>query len=312
MSIHEQMPTLQTPPHASKLSEDVDITLRSLDGSLFRCSRARLIEGSNVFKDMFESLPEEKESIIDMAEPTETLGTLVRIIYEPPEELPPPVARPKFKPGEPDVLPPEEPSPSLIPLDEIRNYLYHLANKYQLTDAFIKPLHSHLLAHARTSPLHVYSLASFLGLEDISSNASQFLLTPPVLTYSVEKARIITTVEAFHNLLRLQTFRENALRQILREEQVFPHDYLICRHHGTATRVLWDYRRQNVLDRLDAGTDVAEEMKSCLEAVANCPDCKRGVNSVVEMVRYKCYRVPRRICDLPVPEEADITAQSAA
>ena len=300
-----------------RMTSDANITLRSLDGTEFRCSRTRLTEGSDLFKHMLESLAEEKYPVIDMAEPTETLRALSDIIHDPPKMLAPPAARPKFKPGAPDILPPEEPPSSLIAFNELRDLLYQLADKYQFTEMLIKPLHSHLLRHARTSPLEVYSLASLLELDDITSSASQFLLTPHVSTYSVEKARILTTSEAFYHLLQLQTYREVALRQILREEQVFPHDYLICRSHGVATRTVWEHRRQTVLDNLHAGMDVAEEMKPCLEAVANCPACKRGVDIAVEMIRvrrlsiryqillirsglkYKCYRVPRRICDLP-------------
>lgn len=275
------------PPAVIEMTSNADITLRSLDGTEFRCSRARLMEGSDLFKLMFESLIEEKNPVIDMAEPTETLKVLSNITHDPPKILSPPVARPKFKPGEPDILPPEESPPSLIPFDEVRDILYQLADKYQFTEMLIKPLHSHLLRHARTSPLKVYSLATYLDLSEISSNASQFLLTPHVSTYSLEKVRILTTSEAFYHLLRLQTHRETALRQILREEQVFPHGYLICRSHGPATRTVWEHRRQTVLDNLHAGTDVAEGMKPCLETVANCPDCKRGVNSAVEMVRVR-------------------------
>src|SRR5258708_38647403 len=126
-----------------RMTSDANITLRSLDAVEFRCSRCRLTKGSDFFNQMLESLAEEKYPVIDMAEPTETLRALSDIIHDPPKMLAPPAARPKFKPGAPDILPPEEPPSSLIAYNELRDLLYQLSDKDQFIATLLQPLQPH-------------------------------------------------------------------------------------------------------------------------------------------------------------------------
>src|SRR5258708_1051063 len=98
-----------TPPNFQHCTPQDVARIHSLflGGADVRWSRTRLTEGSDLFKDMLGAPAEEKYPVIAMAEPPETLRALSDIIHDPPKMLAPPAARPKFKPGAPDILPPE-------------------------------------------------------------------------------------------------------------------------------------------------------------------------------------------------------------
>ncbi|KAF9514437.1 hypothetical protein BS47DRAFT_1295030 [Hydnum rufescens UP504] len=237
---------------------------------------------------MLNALPQESNAVVDMAESSHTLTILLSTIHNPPRNLPPPRSRPLFKVGAPESYEiPFSPIPDLIPFPLLRELLYPLADKFQFSASLTSALHSHLAAHAPTMSLETYALASFLALTSIANDASQYLLEPKLSTMPLERIRLIPTADAYHCLLQLQTYRVEQLRSILLVEEPFPHGYLFCRAHGTATRKLWDARRNMVLHSLDGNTDVAEAMKSVKTAVADCPDCKRGCNSSIELLRVR-------------------------
>jgi hypothetical protein len=127
----------------------------------------------------------------------------------------------------------------------------------------------------------------------VASDASQFLLTPTLTSRPLHIALQFPTAESYAALLYLQNHRIGAFKSILSEENksiVFPFDYGICKDHWDVTRKLWERRKRILLDQLDAGTDVAEEMgKTCLPAVRSCETCHRGVNAAVEMLRVRVF-----------------------
>lgn len=283
---------LEAPLPVFKPCQDSDITLRSMNGEEFLSSKTKLAAASDVFKDMFDTVQTQEESeqtAADTVESAHTLALLLSIIHSPPQMIAPPVTRPKFKVGAPDAYSTPAPPPDIIPFTHLREILYPIADKYQLSPEITEALHSHLAAHSPTLPLETYALASFLNLSEIANNATQYLLTPLLSTLPIERTRIIPSAEAYHVLLQLQTHRVEQLRTVLREEEVFPHGYLFCKAHGETTRRLWDARKNIVLQNINGDTDVPEATSSVKDAVGHCKDCKRGVNSCVEMVRVSHF-----------------------
>ena len=286
---------LETPEPVFVSCSDPDVTLRSLEGIKFLSSKSILSAGSDVFADMLGALPQESNSIVEMAESTHSLTTLLSALHNPPRILPPPRSRPLFTVGAPESyeipLSPG-PIPDLLPFPRLRELLYPLADKFQFSASITSALHSHLAAHAPTLPLETYALASFLSLASIANDASQYLLDFKLSSMPIERVRLIPNAEAYHRLLQLQTHRVEKLRSILLEEEPFPHGYLFCKAHGTSTRKLWDARRNVVLHSLDGNTDVAEAMKSVKTAMASCPECARGCNSSIELLRVSSIVLP--------------------
>ena len=163
-------------------------------------------------EDMFTCCTADMEQVLDLQESSGNLVVLLRLLHEPPS---PPSQKPteKFDPIEYDPI-------TVIPLP-LLSTLFQLADKYALHDTVTKCLMAHLIAHAVDYPLEVYGFATLHGMEKIASHTSQFVM--PVASYSYDEISLIPNVVAYHKLVRLQDLRRKALRNLILEEDIFPH-----------------------------------------------------------------------------------------
>ncbi|KAF8168303.1 hypothetical protein B0H34DRAFT_55042 [Crassisporium funariophilum] len=273
--------------------ENPDFTVRSLiDGTTFEVSRSAM-QGSEVFNDMFAccdpTTPSSKEAL-DLQETSGELAALLRLLHDPP--LPPaqiPLEN-KFDPIRYDPA-------SVIPLPLLLTLLFGLADKYSLQDSLTDALRVHLIAHAPAHPLEVYSFATLHGLERIASEASQYV--QPMASYRFMDIKAIPNVVAYHKLVRLQDFRVKALRDLLLAEDIFPHGYGECASHREKTMAIWDRQRKALVGRIESVTDIAGEMDTLTGTLSDCKTCHKACIAAVEMLGYKCKRVPRRLDQLP-------------
>jgi hypothetical protein len=188
---------------------------------------------------------------MDLPETADTLSILFRLLHEPP----PVFQRVKPTPAKASTEDPLREAPDMstvIPLPLIPIAL-NLADKYCLSLEAITALHSHIGAHVTTEPLKVYGMAISLGLDELASEASEYLLHPPLSAWRTDEIKVIPTVEALHQLVRLHAAREVELRRYLQGETVFPHGYEACRSHGTSTIAAWEERKQMLMPRIRAG-----------------------------------------------------------
>ncbi|KAF8213440.1 hypothetical protein K438DRAFT_1803978 [Mycena galopus ATCC 62051] len=147
---------------------------------------------------------------------------------------------------------------------------------YALSDLLIlESLRAHLLAHAPTD-----------GLTPIH---------PPVAWYTPEEAKIVPTVVAYQDVLRLQAFRVKALQDILLRKSC----YGMCPTHKTSALAVWDRTRLILARKIETNTDVAGEMESLVYIFQSCATCCKAFKAAVDMLAYKCRRVPRRLDQLP-------------
>ncbi|KAJ7275394.1 hypothetical protein B0H12DRAFT_256822 [Mycena haematopus] len=281
--------------------EDADFLVRSLlDGSTFAVNRTKLEKGSHVFRDMFSccdvGASNENQQVLDLHEPESSLSALLRLLHDPPS---PPVQylremAEKFE----TRLPVRYDLSTAIPLPVLRLLLY-LADKYALSDlGVLESLRAHLLAHAPTDGLTVYGLSLTLGdMGYVAAESSQYIL--PLAWYTPEEAKIVPTVTAYHDVLRLQAFRVKALQGILLREDLFPHGYGMCPTHNTSAEAVWDRTRLILARKIETNTDVAGEMESLVYIFQSCATCCKAFNAAVDMLAYKCRRVPRRLDQLP-------------
>ncbi|KAJ7899974.1 hypothetical protein B0H14DRAFT_2671699, partial [Mycena olivaceomarginata] len=280
--------------------EDADFLVRSwLDGSTFAVNRGKLEKGSHVFRDMFSCCDSgaENQQVLDLHESESTLSALLRLLHSPPD---PPVQFQREPQAEKfsTLLPVRYDESTAIPLPVLRVLLY-LADKYALSDrGALESLHAHLLAHAPTDGLTVYGLALTLGdMPYVAAEASQYVL--PLAWYSPEEAKVVPTVAAYHNVLQLQAYRVKALQDILLREELFPHGYGMCPTHNTSAAAVWARTRLILARKIETNTDVAGEMESLVYIFQSCTTCCKAFNAAVDMLAYKCRRVPRRLDQLP-------------
>jgi hypothetical protein len=193
----------------------------------------------------------DQEQNMDLHESAQSLEVLFRLLHDPPKKFE------RIKPTPAKAWGYEQPTEAstshVIPLPIIPLAL-GLADKYMLSSDIVNVLHSHIAAHVSTQPLKVYALAVRLDLLEIASDASEYLLHPPLSTYRTAEIAEIPTVEALFKLIRLHGLREAQLRDVLLKEDVFPHDYGLCSSHGTATKTTWDERKRVLAPRIRAGT----------------------------------------------------------
>ncbi|OJA18808.1 hypothetical protein AZE42_00848 [Rhizopogon vesiculosus] len=261
--------------------------VRSLpDGTAFQVSRHAL-EACEVFKDMFaccegfelvddKDEPGSQEAVLDLDETEHALATLFRLIQHPP--APPPTensegTRPRFKLDAGSVIP--------FP---ILPFMLHLADKYGLSETIIRSLHLHMQSNAAINPLPVYAYATAHDLPKIAAEASAYLLHPPLSSYTKEDIQIIPTVTAYHELLRLHEYRKSRLREILLNEDLFPHGYGTCSTHKQWATQLWEQKRVYLATQLEAATDIAGEMHELAWQFS---------------MQYKCRRVARTVDYVP-------------
>ncbi|KAJ7102255.1 hypothetical protein B0H15DRAFT_320774 [Mycena belliarum] len=279
---------------------DADFTVRSwLDGTTFRVNRAKLGDGSHVFRDMFSccdsNAGEANSQVLDLHEPGSALAVLLRLLHEPP----PPPAQYLLEPIGEKVntqLPVRYDAATAIPLPVLR-LLLCLADKYALDPTVLESLGAHLLAHAPGDALTVYGLSLTLDMPYIASESSQYIV--PLDWYSAEETKVIPSVPDYHNILRLQTFRVKALQDVLLREELFPHGYGRCSTHNASAESAWERTRLILASKIETNTDVAGEMESLVYIFQSCPTCSKAFTAAVQMLAYKCRRVPRRLDQLP-------------
>jgi hypothetical protein len=158
----------------------------------------------------------EGDQDLELQEKSGELETLLRLLHDPPSpptklEIP---ANDKFRIIRYDPT-------TVIPLPLLLSLFFRLADKYILSDSVTDALRIHLLANAPAHALEVYSFATLHDMEWEASCASQYVL--PMASYRFEEIKIIPDVVAYHKLVRLQDFRVKALRDLLLEEEIFPH-----------------------------------------------------------------------------------------
>jgi hypothetical protein len=153
-----------------------------------------------------------QEQAVDLPETAPALAVLFRLLHDPPlpyvhlhvePGLPAPVAPPGH------ITDPEE----AIPFP-VLSLALEVADKYMLRPELVETLHTHLAAHVATEPLKVYGLALSLGLQRIANSASEFLLHPPLASYTLAEIGAIPTVRDLHQLVRLHGAREAKLREV--------------------------------------------------------------------------------------------------
>lgn len=295
-----------TPEYAP--CEDPDCTLVSVEGRKFLTRKDLLGVASDTFRDMFEASDPppspEPQHPIELPETSHTISLMLSVVHSVPITFPQ-RERVKFQVGkpEPDVrreaanVPPPE---GLLPFENVRELLRPLAEKYAFNAALVRALKTHLAQHIMRYPMDVYVLASALEIgalerEEqremrlIASDASQYLHSPTLTSLPLSTARKFPSAESYAALLRLQLYRTDKLKEILRDSKtsgVFPFDYNICKDHGVMTRKVWEARKKTLQDELDAGTDLAVQMgNTVLPAVRHCDKCSQGVTAAVEMIR---------------------------
>ncbi|KAG2044264.1 hypothetical protein BDR03DRAFT_230826 [Suillus americanus] len=276
--------------------------VRSLpDGTKFQVSR-HAIETCEVFRNMFACCDHgfelvgdnergPQEANLDLDETEHALATLFRLIQQPPN--PPPMensdgTRPRFKLD----------AGSVIPFPVLPSML-HLADKYGLPEAITCSLHLHVQANASANPLPVYAYATAHNLPKIAADASAHLLHSPLSSYTKEDIQIIPTVTAYHELLRLHEYRKYKLRDILLNEDIFPHGYGTCPVHKQWATQLWEQKRVYLATQIEAATDIAGEMRDLADQLSPCPLCHKALTAAVDMLQYKCRRVARTVDYVP-------------
>jgi hypothetical protein len=154
-------------------------------------------------------------------------------------------------------------------------------------------------ANASTNPLLVYAYATAHNLPKIAAEASAHLLHPPLSSYTKEDIQIIPTVTAYHELLRLHEYRKYKLRDILLNEDIFPHGYGTCPAHKQWATQLWEQKRVYLATQIEAATDIAGEMHDLADQLSSCPLCHKALTAAVDMLKYKCRRVARTVDYVP-------------
>lgn len=299
--------------------DDANFVVRSvIDGDSFQVQRECLAGSSQVFHDMFDccdsgyvlaSIGNDKEknldgpdsnanNTLDLNEDSPTLNMLFHFLHHPPEHY---ISEP-IKKEDYTRIPKQTIPDSSIPFP-ILPQLIRLSDKYQFTQTLVDILHSHLGAYSSIYPLRVYGYATELGMEDVASKASMYLLEPPLTKYTPDEMDVISTAGALHKLYLLHEYRVKRLREVLKEEPLFPHDYGKCTRLGHAVRAVsrWEEVKSASLFSIEAATDVAELMRSAQDEFKDCETCTKAWNAAVSMLAYKCAKVPRTIKKLPQP-----------
>jgi hypothetical protein len=294
-----------------------DFTVKSVvdPETIFRVQRKALMNGSSVFRDMFDvcAVPESswedigapqhtnvilEETTMDMPESSDVLQTLFRLLHEQPVPLPSASEMTKWErlpdywkqdPEKASSAPPIG-RDSAVPLPLLKR-LFALADKYMLTEELVSTLYSHLVAHAFDQPLQVYALATVLDAKEVAVFASTQLHSPPIESYSSEQLEILPTVASLQALYILQAQRIQALREIVAKEPLFPHGYGKCTAWGHADRAeeAWRKRKRWLLSmgRLDAGTNVAAEMLLGIKELNGCDNCKKAFDAAIGMLQVR-------------------------
>lgn len=218
-------------------------------GDMFACCESGYV---------LDSLDEEAR-MLDIIESSANLEILFQFLHNPP---PPYEAKIDEKPKSPTAYTricatfPEDAVPfPIIPT------LLNLADKYSFSEPLTTSLYSHLAAYASVYPLRVYGYAVQLGLEDVAAKTSMYLLAPPLSSYTVDDLKVIPTAEAYHKLVLLHDLRIKRLREILRGESIFPHGYGDCPRHSQKTVFLWERKKEDVVNLIEAGEEAVPSLR---------------------------------------------------
>lgn len=187
--------------------------------------------------------------VLELDESTSTLRLLLRLLHSPP---PPPSLDPSARESRRMGKPASLYQGALIPFPLLPDML-RLADKYDLSEPLRRAFHSHLFANASIHPLEVYAFATRNRLDDVAAEASAYLLHPPLSTYSNDRIALIPSVPAYHDLVRLQSFRIQQLKTILLREDIFPFGYGVCVAHQENTTRAWSDSRMSLATQLEAG-----------------------------------------------------------
>lgn len=317
--------------------DNADFTVRSItDGGIFSVKRECLTRGSEVFREchgpsqffiyksllMNDLLPgvhlagdmfsccddgfhmvdtfDDENRTLALNETSVALHALFHLLHKPPKPfVAPPTESKDFTRVWQDVIP-----DSTIPCPLLPS-LFVLADKYVLSREIVDTLKSHLAAYASVFPLQVYGCASSLGCDEIAAEASTHLLYPPLGTYSVDEIRVIPTTEAYHQLVLLHDFRIKKLKEVLSNEDVFPHGYGECNRHSDRTKSIWVAKKRDIIGQIEAGecsvayrlsrsstsvaaTDVAALMVPIQDELPDCQTCNRAWEAAVAMLAVSC------------------------
>ncbi|TFK76846.1 hypothetical protein BDN72DRAFT_807019 [Pluteus cervinus] len=285
--------------------EDGDFTVRSsLDGTAFQARRSAL-ETSQFFHDLFFCCkePPAQENVIELHEPSTSVVVLLRLLHDPPQ---PPVEVPKDKSAVASntrtlqKMPKVYQEGTVIPFPLLQLML-QLVDKYALPQPTMECLGQHLRVYAPSNPLQVYAVATSYGFDKAASKASEYLM--PIASYGVDEIKILPTVEAYHKIARLQDFRVKAMKDLVLTEEIFPHGYGVCTSHREMAETIWDRTRKAVAARIQIGIDIAGEFESVPDLLKNCKHCHKASIAAVEMLTYKCHRVPRGLSQVVLPSE---------
>ncbi|KAG8882656.1 hypothetical protein FRB98_003547 [Tulasnella sp. 332] len=304
-----------------------DFTIRTApDGTVFRANRAKLAAGSGVFRDMFGMCDDDVDSNLthakaipitdvnqelEVQERPEIFGLLLALVHESPTttgEIGYPDSDEEESSPEHDVngtLPVPPPSTSLVestPLPELIPYpllspLFDLLDKYDVTASYVNTIADHLKRNAPQHPLQIYSLAHRLSLTNtnllpIASYASQFLLSPPLESYTLDEIdENFPSLRAYHRLTLLHAHRKEKLREVLITEQLFPHDYGLCVKHSEASRTIWAAHKRSMEARITAGIDLPAEMAIVKGSFTSCPTCELACDRAIAMMQYKVNKI---------------------
>ncbi|KAG6381395.1 hypothetical protein JVT61DRAFT_5809 [Boletus reticuloceps] len=284
-----------------------DLRVRSIpDQEEFNVHKTALCT-SEVFRDMFACCDQEYSfvnahdgiqdvnQVLELDESASTLRLLLRLLHFPPP--PPPLslsARETRRMGKPVSLY----EGALIPFPLLTD-MVRLADKYGLSEPLRRAIYAHLFANASIHPLEVYAYATRNNLDDVAAEASAYLLHPPLSTYSEDQIALIPSVSAYHDLVRLHSYRTKQLKSILLREDIFPFGYGACVAHQENTTRAWNDSRMLLATQLDAATDLVAEMSVLLTQFDSCTTCYKACLAAIEMLGYKCNRIPRTIDYLP-------------
>ncbi|KAG8860151.1 hypothetical protein FRB96_004174 [Tulasnella sp. 330] len=250
------------------------------------------------------SEPTEPLQTVLEASPSSDIASISNISNESAWSLSTPTVSPPSTVASPAAVRPTEPHP-IIPPKFLRTMM-SLLDKY---DVPMSPhqeiVMSHFRLNAEKYPLDIYCLAHQLDLIPIAAHASQYLLDRPIEFYSMETViEYFPSVKAYHRLTLLHAHRKWKLREVLKGEEIFPHDYGYCTAHGQATRTRWDALKKHLEPLITGATDVPAEMAVMRGSVQTCYKCNRACIMAVDMLKaslysYKVDKVPKTFDCVP-------------